>query len=95
MEGEKHIDVAKNQLAVCEHREAKLKKELKKVAKRATMDELNQLEDRLGTSYASIQGEDPEICGTPFFFFSIRIMVTYGGVVCSSSTPVLRNPILF
>ena len=48
LEGEKHIDVAKNQLAVCEHREAKLKKELKKVAKRATMDELNQLEDRLG-----------------------------------------------
>ena len=30
LEGEKHIDVAKNQLAVCEHREAKLKKELKK-----------------------------------------------------------------
>jgi len=48
LEGEKHIDVAKNQLAVCEHREAKLKKELKKVAKRATMDELDQLEDRLG-----------------------------------------------
>jgi len=48
LEGEKHIDAAKHQLTLCEHREAKLKKELKKVAKRATIDELNQLEDRLG-----------------------------------------------
>ena len=47
------------------------------------------------TSYASIQREDPEFYGTPFFFFSNRTMVTDEGVVCSLSTPVPRNPILF
>lgn len=47
LEGEKHVDQARNHLTVCEQREIKLRKEIKKAAKKATPDEINQLELRL------------------------------------------------
>ena len=68
------------------HRARKLKFERRKMVR---------LRPYETTSYASIQREDPKIYGTTFFFFSSRTIVTYGGVVCSLSTPVLRNSILF
>ncbi|XP_074660736.1 uncharacterized protein LOC141913171 [Tubulanus polymorphus] len=47
LEGEKHIDQARNHLALCEQKEGKIKKELKKAAKFATNDEIRSLETKL------------------------------------------------
>ncbi|XP_064477606.1 uncharacterized protein LOC135391308 [Ornithodoros turicata] len=47
LEGEKHVDQARNQLAICEQKELKIKKELKKASKKATVEEINNLEMRL------------------------------------------------
>lgn len=46
-EGERHVDQAKAHLNVCDQRESKVKKELKKAAKKATNEELNHLEKKL------------------------------------------------
>ncbi|XP_013396067.1 uncharacterized protein LOC106163101 [Lingula anatina] len=47
LEGEKHVDMSKNNLGACELRETKIKKELKKAAKKSTTEELRQLENKL------------------------------------------------
>lgn len=48
MEGEKHVGQAKQNLALCEQKELKIRKELKKAAKRASAPEIGMLEGRLG-----------------------------------------------
>jgi hypothetical protein len=48
LEGERHVDQARNHMAACEQQELKIKKELKKAAKKATTEELNRLEIKLG-----------------------------------------------
>jgi len=50
LEGEKHVDQARNHLTACEQRENKFRKELKKASKKATPDEINQLEIKLAQS---------------------------------------------
>lgn len=48
LEGERHVDQARNHLTACEQRELKIKKELKKAAKhKATQEEMKQLEIKL------------------------------------------------
>ncbi|CAG0882325.1 unnamed protein product [Cyprideis torosa] len=47
LEGELIVDSAHAHMGVCEQRESKLKAELKKAAKKATSDELRQMENRV------------------------------------------------
>lgn len=47
LEGEKQVDHARTHLAQCEQRELKIRKELKKAAKKATVEEINNLEIKL------------------------------------------------
>lgn len=47
LEGERQIDQARNHLLACEQRELKIRKELKRAAKKATDDEINNLEIKL------------------------------------------------
>lgn len=46
LEGEKHVDQARNAVELCDQRESKLKKEVKK-AKKCTAQEMHELEQRL------------------------------------------------
>lgn len=47
LEGEKQVDQARNALAACEQKELRIKKELKRAAKKATVEEISQLEVKL------------------------------------------------
>lgn len=47
LEGERQVDIARNHLVSCEQREQKIRKELKRAAKKATEDEINNLEIKL------------------------------------------------
>ncbi|KAJ9587845.1 hypothetical protein L9F63_018717, partial [Diploptera punctata] len=47
LEGEQHIDQARTHITACELRAAKIKKELKKAAKRVSEEEMHQLEAKL------------------------------------------------
>lgn len=47
LEGEKQVDQARNSLALCEQKELKIKKELKKASKKATVEEISNLEMKL------------------------------------------------
>lgn len=47
LEGEKQVDQARSALAACEQKELRIKKELKRAAKKATVEEISQLEVKL------------------------------------------------
>ncbi|XP_013776595.1 uncharacterized protein LOC106461326 isoform X1 [Limulus polyphemus] len=47
LDGEKQVDNARAHLAQCEQRELRIRKELKKAAKKATVEEINNLEIKL------------------------------------------------
>uniref|UniRef100_A0A147BHM0 Putative myosin-i heavy chain-like protein n=1 Tax=Ixodes ricinus TaxID=34613 RepID=A0A147BHM0_IXORI len=47
LEGEKQVDQARNALVLCEQKELKIKKELKKASKKATVEEISNLELKL------------------------------------------------
>ncbi|CAL1269877.1 unnamed protein product [Larinioides sclopetarius] len=47
LEGEKQLDAAQNQLATCELNEQRIRKELKRASKKATEEEINNLEIKL------------------------------------------------
>ncbi|XP_071438716.1 uncharacterized protein [Hetaerina americana] len=53
LEGEKHVDQARNRLNSCEQVETKLRKELKKAAKKSQSEEVRQLEMRLAQAERS------------------------------------------
>lgn len=53
LEGEKQVDHARNHLTCCEQRENKTRKELKRAAKKSTVDELNNLEIKLSQAERS------------------------------------------
>ncbi|KAJ8303887.1 hypothetical protein KUTeg_017470 [Tegillarca granosa] len=53
LEGEKNVIQAKNNLAACDQRASKLKKELKKSAKKATVEEMRVLENKLSQAERS------------------------------------------
>ena len=62
LEGEHHIDQARTHVTACELRAAKIKKELKKAAKRGSQEEMNQLEIKLtqaekSCDHAQIEGK--------------------------------------
>lgn len=46
LEGEKHVDQARNAVELCDQRENKLKKEIKK-SKKCSMEEMQEMEKRL------------------------------------------------
>ncbi|XP_071040322.1 uncharacterized protein [Parasteatoda tepidariorum] len=47
LEGERQLDIAQNQLVSCEQNEQRIRKELKRAAKKATEEEINNLEIKL------------------------------------------------
>ncbi|XP_046406585.1 uncharacterized protein LOC124171458 [Ischnura elegans] len=53
LEGEKHVDQARNRLNSCELVETKIRKDLKKAAKKAQSEEVRQLEMRLAQAERS------------------------------------------
>ncbi|XP_021339794.1 uncharacterized protein LOC110441013, partial [Mizuhopecten yessoensis] len=61
LEGEKHVAQAKQNLALCEQKELKIRKELRKAAKRASASEISMLEGRLGQAERAREVAEVEV----------------------------------
>lgn len=61
LEGEQHIDQARTQVAACELRAAKIKKELKKATKKCSEEEMHQLEIKLCQAERSCDNAQIEV----------------------------------
>ncbi|XP_060064503.1 uncharacterized protein LOC132544869 [Ylistrum balloti] len=61
MEGEKHVSQAKQNLALCEQKEVKIRKELKKAARRASAPEISMLEGRLSQAERAREVAEVEV----------------------------------
>lgn len=70
LEGEEHVDQARNHMEACEHREAKIRKELKKSAKKCSFEEVYQIKEKLFLAECSRDAARMEGVISSFKYFS-------------------------